>query len=180
MLSILLYIILFLFALVGLFLLFFLRNPKRVPPAGEVILAPADGLVVVAGEEGNWARVAIFMSPLNVHVQWVPYPGKVVKIEKVEGTFRSANLDEASHNKQVITTIETKLGTILVKQMVGLLVRRIETFVKVGDELKVGQRLGRIMFGSRVELWLPKDKVTIVAKKNQKVLAGLTIVAQPK
>ncbi len=162
------------------FLLFFYRDPERIPSSGDAILSPADGRIVKLAEEEGWAKIAVFMNLQNIHVQWVPYPGKVISIEKIAGPARPGFMSEASNNKQVVTTLETGIGKMIVKQIVGILVRRIETFVKVGDQLDVGQRFGRIVFGSRVELWLPKDKVDILVQKKQKVLAGKTPVAKPR
>jgi len=167
-------------ALAASFLLFFYRNPERVPPSGEAILSPADGKIVELREEEGWVKIAIFMSFLNVHVQWAPYPGKVISIEKIDGPAKPGFLPEASKNKQVVTTLETRIGKMIVKQIVGILVRRIETFVKIGEDVKIGQRFGRIVFGSRVELWLPQNRVEVKIDKDQKVLAGVTIAAQPK
>ncbi|KPJ63985.1 hypothetical protein AMJ44_13605, partial [candidate division WOR-1 bacterium DG_54_3] len=99
-----------LIALTAGFLLFFYRNPERVPPAGDVILCPADGLIVDLSEEEGWKKIAIFMNLQDVHVQWVPYPGKVISIEKIDGPARPGFMPEASKNKQVVTTLETSLG----------------------------------------------------------------------
>lgn len=164
-----------------IFLLYcFLRDPQRTPPAGDFFLAPADGKVLPIKTENNWIKIMIFMNFNNVHVQRVPYPGKVVLIEKVDGPSKRAYLEDAAHNKQVITTIQTRIGNIIVKQLTGIFVRRIITYPEVGEELKAGDRFGCIMFGSRVELWLPADKVEIMVKENQLVTAGITIVARPK
>ena len=170
----------FLIALLAGFLLFFYRNPKRIPPPGDVILSPADGLVVDILEEGGWIKIITFMNFLNVHVQWVPYPGKVTSIEKFEGPAKAAFTPESSKNKQVVSALDTKIGKIIIKQIVGIFVRRIETFVKVGGEVKIGQRFGRIIFGSRVELWLPQGRAEVKVSKGQKVLAGVTVAAVPK
>ena len=180
MLVILLYILFLLLAFGFLSLLFFLRNPERIPPPGDVILVPADGKIVEILEEKGWIKIAIFMNLQDVHVQWVPYPGKVISIEKIDGPARPGFMPEASKNKQVVTTLETSLGKMIVKQIVGILVRRIETFVKVGEQIKVEQRFGRIVFGSRVELCLPQGKAEIKVNKGQKVLAGVTVAAVPK
>jgi len=162
------------------FLAFFYRDPERVPPAENVILCPADGYVIDLLKEDGWAKITIFMTGLNVHVQWVPYDGKVISIERIKGAAKLGFKTSASKNCQVITTMDTRIGKMIVKQIVGLFVRRIITFFKVGDELKVGKRFGRISFGSRVELWLPADRVEVKVKKWQNVLAGVTIAAVPK
>ena len=165
---------------IGGFLAFFYRDPERIPPSGDIILCPADGLVIDVSQEDGWEKIAIFMSPLNVHVQWVPYNGKVISVERVKGEAKPGFQKSAAKNCQVITVLDTKMGKVVVKQIVGIFVRRIITFFKVGDELKVGQRFGRIAFGSRVELWLPAGKVEVKIKKWQNVLAGVTIAAVPK
>ena len=162
------------------FLLFFLRDPDRIPPEGDLFLCPADGVVMGIVAEEGWDKIIIFMNPLNVHVQWVPYPGKVVAVERVKGPAMAGFLSDASKNNQVVTTIETRIGRIIVKQIVGILVRRIQPFIHPGNEIHPGERFGRIIFGSRVELWLPQGKTEIKVKKDQKVLAGLTIAAIPK
>jgi len=169
-----------LIVLIAGFFAFFYRDPERIPPSGDVILCPADGYVIDLLQEEGWVKIAIFMSPLNVHVQWVPYNGKVISVERIKGEAKPGFQKSAAKNCQVITVLDTKMGKVLVKQIVGIFVRRIITFFKVGDELKVGQRYGRIAFGSRVELWLPVDKVEVKVKKWQNVLAGVTIAAVPK
>ncbi len=174
---------LFLIILIALlegFLLFFLRDPDRIPPEGDLFLCPADGVVMGIVAEEGWDKIIIFMNPLNVHVQWVPYPGKVVSVEWVKGPARAAFLSDASKNDQVITTVETRIGTIIVKQIVGILVKRIQPYIRPGNEIHPGERFGRIIFGSRVELWLPQGKTEVKVQKNQKVLAGITIAAIPK
>lgn len=180
MLAILLYIIIGILICLVLFLLFFLRNPNRIPPNEDVILAPADGEVIEIRVKDQWVSIVIFMNLNNVHVQWVPYPGRVLSIEKFSGPAVEAYLPEAANNKRVVTTLETKIGNMKVIQIVGKLVRRIRTYFKVGQEINVGQRFGKILFGSRVELWLPGDKVNVTVEKGEKVNAGITIVAKPK
>ena len=162
------------------FLYYFIRDPQRTPPAGDFFLAPADGKVLPIKIEDGWIKINIFMNFDNVHVQRVPYSGKVVSIEKIDGPSKKAYLEDAAHNKRVITTIQTRIGNILVRQLTGIVIRRIITYPEVGEELKAGDRFGCIMFGSRVELWLPADKVEIMIKENQPVTAGITIVARPK
>lgn len=83
----------------GLFVLFFLRDPERIPPFGDVILSPADGVVIEVSSEDTWVKIAIFMNLLNVHVQWVPYPGKVISIEKVGGAAKPGFLKHPKQNR---------------------------------------------------------------------------------
>lgn len=162
------------------FLVFFLRDPERTSPTGDLVICPADGLVTEIKKEEGWDKIVIFMNPLNVHVQRFPYPGKVIAIERIAGPSLPGFMKKAAQNSQASTTMETKIGKIVIKQIVGILVRRIQTFAKVGDNVKTGQKLGRIIFGSRVELWLPENKTEIKVAVSQKVLAGITIAAVPK
>jgi phosphatidylserine decarboxylase len=172
--------LIFLAGMIGSFLLFFNRDPLRTPPKGDLILAPADGKVIAITAEGDWDIIVTFMDLLNIHVQWVPYSGKVLEVERIEGSKVIASKPEAAHNQQVVTTIETKLGNVVIKQITGIIARRIKTFIRSGETVKVGQRLGKITLGSRVELWLPRGKTEIKVRKNEKVLAGLTVLAIPK
>ena len=160
------------------FYVYFNRDPNRIAPTGNNILAPADGKIVSINKEKGLYKIAIFMNLHNVHVQRIPISGKIKAIKKIDGKNLPAYHPNARHNKQVISAIKTKIGNVTVKQMTGLLVRRIKTFVKTGDSVKKGDRLGKINFGSRVELWLPAGKVKLKVKEQDKVLAGLTIVAR--
>ncbi|MCX5726907.1 MAG: phosphatidylserine decarboxylase [Candidatus Saganbacteria bacterium] len=166
--------------ILGGFILFFYRDPERTPPTGDLILCPADGLLMDILEEEGWHKIIIFMTLLNVHVQRVPYDGEVLSIETIKGSLLPGFFKSASKNNQVITTLNTGIGKMIVKQIVGTFVRRIDTFFKEGDKLKAGQRYGRIVFGSRVELWLPQGKVEIKVKKGQMVSAGVTVAAAPR
>ena len=166
-------------SLAGLiFFKFFLRDPERNAPAGDYILSPADGTIVSVKTQDAWAIIAIYMELTNVHVQWAPYEAKIISIDRLAGPSHLAFLPEASKNQQVVTTLDTRIGKILLKQIVGKLARRIETFFSPGDNIKRGQRFGRIILGSRVELWLPKDRVKILVCEKQKVKATETIAAE--
>jgi len=166
-----------------LFLTFF-RDPERLPPPEEgLILAPADGRVIRVTEENDDSfpekkgiRVAIFMSLWNVHVNRVPISGRVVRKTCTEGSFLPAFRDEASQrNEQCNLLIENGGRTILLRQICGLIARRIITYPEEGDQVTRGDRLGMILFGSRVELLLPIDCVVRV-RSGQKTIAGQTVV----
>lgn len=167
---------LFALAFVGFF-----RDPERIPPEGEdLILSPADGRVVgirQSGEEGT--QVSIFLSPLDVHVNRAPVKGKVEDVRYQKGSFFAAYKDEASwsNEQNSLRVVDPKGRSLRVVQIAGVLARRIVCYVKRGDGLERGQRLGLIMFGSRVDLFLPPgSKIDVV--EGQKVRGGETILGR--
>lgn len=167
---------LFALAFVGFF-----RDPERIPPEGEdLILSPADGRVVgirQSGEEGT--QVSIFLSPLDVHVNRAPVKGKVEDVRYQKGSFFAAYKDEASwsNEQNSLSVVDPKGRSLRVVQIAGVLARRIVCYVKRGDGLERGQRLGLIMFGSRVDLFLPPgSKIDVV--EGQKVRGGETILGR--
>lgn len=163
----------------------FFRDPDRVIPKGEdIFVSPADGKVIEIRKtrEGEYLQdevrqISIFMSPLNVHVNRAPCDGSVVQVKHSPGGFSAAYTDEASlKNEHIAMLLDTASGRILVKQIAGFLARRAVCRVKPGDSLKRGDRYGIIKFGSRVDLFLPKEASPLVVT-GQKVKAGETVVA---
>ncbi len=159
------------------FWFYFNRDPKRILPEGDVIVAPADGRIISISSDKKYNIITIFMNISNVHVQRVPYNGRIINIKKKSGSFSPAFLTSASKNNQVVTKIKSDVGIIIVKQISGIFVRRIKNYLEQGDLVKTGDKLGKIMLGSRVELWLPK-KVEIEVEEGQKVYASLTIISR--
>jgi phosphatidylserine decarboxylase len=169
-------------------LLHFFRDPKRTPPTGEgVFLAPADGQVMEIRQVhepgflgGAALKVGIFMSLSNVHVNRAPVGGQVVLVEHVPGQFLQAFRPEASEvNEHNLVGLETGYGRVLVKQIAGILARRVVCWVRPGQRLEAGERLGVIKFGSRVELYLPLGAEPLV-RVGEQVHAGMTVVARWK
>ena len=172
--------------LLTVFILYFFRNPERTPPPDErAVVAPADGIVVVAERvpETPLARealkISIFMSVFNVHVNRVPLGGRVVDTFYHQGSFLDARHDRASfENERSGIVLEASDGTRLAfVQIAGLIARRIVSYPRVGDLLVRGKRYGLIRFGSRVDVYLPLDtrvKVTI----GDKVSASATVLAE--
>lgn len=169
-------------------LLHFFRDPKRTPPAGEgVFLAPADGQVVEVrqvhglGSIGDeMLKIGIFMSLSDVHVNRAPVQGQVQSVEHVPGQFLQAFRPEASEvNEYNLVGLETGYGRVLVKQIAGILARRVVCWVRPGQRLEAGERLGVIKFGSRVELYLPLGAEPLV-RVGEQVHAGITVVARWK
>lgn len=167
-----------------LFNLFFFRNPKRKPPEGPYIVAPADGEVIVIKEiyEDKYFKdrvnlISIFMSVFNVHINRAPYDGKILDTRHVDGRFFSANLDNAfEENERNFVFMETPEGKkILYSQVAGLIARRIVSEIKVGENVKKGSIVGLICYGSRVDIFLPKE-ISLKVQLKDKTKAGETII----
>jgi phosphatidylserine decarboxylase len=182
-------IIVILFAAVILFLtLNFFRDPERKTPSKNgIVVTPADGKIIVikqnifnhfVGENCN--QISVFMSPLNVHVNRIPIDGKVEHLNYYEGKFIAAFEDKASENNERMETgIVNSEGKFLFTQIAGFLARRIVSELKIGDEVKIGERFGMIKFGSRVDIFVPSKYIPVV-KLNDKVYAGETILFELK
>jgi len=168
----------------AVFSLWFFRNPERRPPQGEKLaVAPADGRVVFVGEvdekryvNARALKVSIFMNVFNVHVNRAPEAGKVSEVRYNPGKFISADRDKASmDNEQNAVTLDTASGRIVFVQIAGLIARRIVCWVKPGDALARGERFGLIMFGSRVDIYMPTGSHAGV-KIGDKTRAGETVI----
>lgn len=172
-------------ALSGL-LVFFFRDPERRPPGGPgAVISPADGRVVVAGEPqagaappGEWRQISIFLSPVNVHVNRIPVSGRITRVDYRPGRYVPAyNPAAATENECNTIWIEHDGGAVVCRQITGVLVRRVVCRVKVGDEVTAGDRFGVMKFGSRIDLFLPRD-ARLLVREGQRVRAGETILAQ--
>jgi len=177
--------------LIGLVITFcicgFFRDPDRVIPAEkDLVVSPADGKVIAASVvktgpffNGECMKISIFMSVFNVHVNRVPYNGRVKEIDYYPGKFFSANLDKASQqNEHNAVWIEMENGKPLcVVQIAGLIARRIICHAKPGDQVRRGQRFGLICFGSRLDVYLPTD-IKLKVAVGDKVQAGTSILGQ--
>ncbi len=168
-----------------LFSLWFFRSPDRTPPAGDgLVVSPADGKVVYCGDAppGRYAaaagkRVSVFMSPLDVHVNRAPVTGRVASVKYNPGKFHAANVEKASLlNEQNGVEIVTAGGrSVTYVQIAGWIARRIVCDVKAGDEVRIGQRVGMIRFGSRLDVYFPPDAQLRVAL-GDRVRAGETVL----
>ena len=171
---------------------YFFRDPKRVTPVREgIVVAPADGRVsqianvvppqeLVLGERAL-PRISIFMSVFDCHVNRSPVPGRVERIVYRAGKFLSADLDKASEDNErnafvIATGAGQRFGVI---QIAGLVARRIVPFVREGEAVAAGQRIGMIRFGSRVDVYLPEGARPLVAE-GQTAIAGETALADFK
>ncbi len=169
----------------GLFCLYFFRDPERVTPVDKnAVISPADGRVIeiTSGSEGaihnsDTLRISIFMNVFNVHVNRAPIAGQVLNIRYTEGAFFSADKSKAliKNEKNALHLRDEDGFEITVTQVAGLIARRIVCWAETDDVLKKGQRFGLIRFGSRLDVYLPKN-VSVKVQKGQKVWAGQTIL----
>jgi len=159
-------------ALIGsVFMIFFHRDPDRIP-GGEGMISPADGRIIQASKR----TIAIFMGPVDVHVNRSPLDGVVVGTEHIKGGHLPAFMGAASRNQQNRICLDTPDGTVEIRQITGTLVREIICYVTAGDRVLRGDRIGMIRFGSRVEVTFP-ECYSVVVSMGDKVRAGETVVA---
>jgi phosphatidylserine decarboxylase len=168
---------------------YFFRDPEpRVPTTPRAVVSPAHGLVDCVEEStelefigGPCRRISIFLSVFDVHVQNAPVAGRVVFFKYQPGRFLSAlRTESATHNENALLGIESSElpgERIAVRQIAGLLARRVVSWVGPGDPVKRGQRLGLIQFGSRCDLYLPRS-VQVTVRPGDRVVGGETVVAQ--
>jgi len=176
------------FVVIGLFFLFFFRDPERIPPTDTgVVLSPADGRVIIAGHAladaapppgaEAWQQVSIFLSPMDVHVNRIPASGRVTKVLFSPGRFLPAYRHEAGGaNERSEIWIDHGGQTVVARQIVGMLARRVVCRAKVGDEVHAGDRFGIMKFGSRMDIFLPLT-ATIKVAAGQTVRGGETVIA---
>ncbi|KUJ70880.1 phosphatidylserine decarboxylase [Streptomyces albus subsp. albus] len=154
-------------------MLWFFRDPEREIAQGRVI-SPADGVVqsIMPWKDGR-TRVAIFMSPLNVHVNRAPLAGTVTSVEHIPGGFVPAFNKESENNERVVWHFDTELGDIEMVQIAGAVARRIVPYLSEGVKVEQGDRIGLIRFGSRVDIYLPEG-VDVAVEVGQPTVAGVT------
>jgi len=149
-----------------LFVLYFFRDPERTVPGGKnLVVSPADGRVIVVKDifeptylKKDVKQISIFLSVFNVHVNRSPIAGTVEVVQYNPGKFHVASVDKASlDNEQTSMVIASGKDKVLVKQIAGLIARRIVCYAKPGDAIAAGERYGLIRFGSRVDIFLPRD-----------------------
>lgn len=172
--------------LVAGYIVYFFRNPERSGPyRGDAVVAPADGKIVSAGivshpdfENGQALRIAIFMSLVDVHVNWSPVSGEVTSAEHYPGKFLNAMNDKCGdENERKILKMTTPDGVnVIVKLVAGLVARRIVCPVDKGDTLRRGEKVGLIRFGSRVETFLPAGS-SLQVGNGMMVRGGETVIA---
>ena len=172
------------FALLGGFMTYFFRDPERqVPQDPGLVVAPADGRVMIAGPTdhrwappGEWKQITIFLSPMDVHMNRSPVEGMITKIEYKPGKFLPAYDEGSNDNELNELWIDSNGQTVVVRQVVGILARRIVCRVVAGQELERGERIGLMKFGSRMDVFLPPD-ADLRVRVGQRVIAGETVLA---
>ena len=181
------------------FLMQFFRDPKRnIPTVEGVVVAPADGKILkgkidclklistdddpvmkhILNEGEKGILISTFMSPFDVHVQRAPVSGKILKTKYYPGKFKIAWGNVHTENEKNLIVIDSEYGKIGVIQIAGFVARRIVQYLNVGDTVKIGDRLGMIRFGSRVNLIIPYDKFKVMVFEGEKPTAGETIMAE--
>ena len=167
----------------------FFRDPDRrcdtEPASADEVLSPADGVVMVAGEpqpgvapEGDWQQVSVFLSVVDVHVNRSPYRGEVVSYDYRPGSFLAAYRKESAHrNERSELVVRDGDRTVVFRQIVGVLARRIVTRVQVGQRVSTGERVGLMKFGSRMDVFVPRE-CTVTVTEGQRVRGGETVIAR--
>jgi phosphatidylserine decarboxylase len=170
------------------FFLFFFRDPDRRRPdadaADDVVLSPADGRVLIAGPAladaappGSWQQISIFLSPMDVHVNRVPASGRVTRVTYTPGRFLPAYRHEAGRtNERCEIVIDHRGQSIVARQIVGMLARRVVCRVTEGTDVRAGDRFGIMKFGSRMDVFVPVT-AQIVVKPDDMVRGGETVIA---
>ena len=173
------------FAALGGFFAYFFRDPERsIPHAPGIVVSPADGRVMVAGPSttqtfpaDNWQQISIFLSPMDVHINRLPVSGRVTSVKYHPGRFLPAYRSEAGElNEFTEVTIDHGGRPIVVRQIVGILARRIVCRAKEGDVVRAGDRFGVMKFGSRMDVFLPLD-ASVQTAVGDKVVGGTTVLA---
>lgn len=171
-----------------LFVVYFFRDPERAIPEGkDLVVSPADGKVIVVKDvyepdhlKQDVKQISIFLSVFNVHVNRAPIEGTIESVKYNPGKFHVASVDKASlENEQTGMVIAQGDRKILVKQIAGLIARRIVCYAKPGDAIKRGERYGLIRFGSRVDIFLPKN-AEIRVKPGDRVRGAQDIIGMLK
>lgn len=171
----------------------FFRDPERTPDHTEIpvdqVRSPADGKVMYAGPgqpdvapEGDWQQVSIFLSAFDVHINRAPYGGRLTEVTYRPGKWLAAYKHESAHlNERTDLTVEQEVAgevrRVHFRQIVGLMARRVVTRVATGDEVRTGERIGLMKFGSRMDVFVPLD-TTLAVSKGDRVVAGETVIAR--
>jgi len=166
------------FLALTVFMCSFFRNPpRRIPGGAGLILSPADGRILSITKKSKATKVSIFMSVFNCHVNRAPAAGTIESIRYQRGTFLPANKAEASRqNEQNALRLQTAEGLkVLFVQVAGIIARRIVCYVRKGDQVQRGEIVGAILFGSRLDVYLPQG-VKVAVRKGERVKGGKSVL----
>lgn len=173
------------FVVLAAFFVFFFRDPDRtIPTAPDLVVSPADGRVMMVGDPpfagapaGEWQLVSIFLSPTDVHINRAPVDGRVTRVDYHAGKFLPAYKTEAgTHNEWTEVWFDHRGTTVVCRQIVGILARRIVTRLQVGQQVTRGERFGVMKFGSRIDLFLPRSAQLLV-RAGDRVVGGESTLA---
>ena len=173
------------FIVLAAFFAFFFRDPERLTPSGDdAVIAPADGRVLVAGAAiadgappGAWQQISIFLSPMNVHVNRIPVSGRITRVSYTAGRFLPAyRHDAGSANERSEIWIDHGGRTVVARQIVGMLARRVVCRVQAGADVRAGDRFGIMKFGSRMDIFVPPT-AKIIVRVGDSVRGGETVIA---
>ena len=173
------------FLVLAAFFLFFFRDPdRRIAQGDDLVLSPADGRVMVAGDPagqgappGQWKQISIFLSPMNVHINRVPVGGRITKVSYTPGKFLPAyRADAGALNERSEIWIDHDGQTVVARQIVGILARRVVCRAEADTVVKAGDRYGVMKFGSRMDIFVPVD-ADIRVRAGEDVRAGETVIA---
>jgi phosphatidylserine decarboxylase len=167
------------------FMVFFFRDPERQAPGSDsAVVAPADGRVMAAGAAdpaaappGTWQQITIFLSPMDVHINRMPVSGTVTRVEYLPGKFLAAYKPESRLNERTELWIDHGGQTVVVRQVVGVLARRVVCRARPGDTVRAGQRFGLMKFGSRMDVFLPPS-ARLFVRSGERVRGGETVLAE--
>jgi phosphatidylserine decarboxylase len=169
--------------LLAVFVSYFFRNPARTIPTGaRLVVSPADGRVIKVAVDGQGKerrrQVSIFLNIFDVHVNRAPIDGELESLEYRRGRFKVASNDEAPRvNEQNVLTIRGQNATLVMKQIAGLIARRVVCWKQAGQKMKRGEVIGLIRFGSRVDLLLPED-ANVTVRVGDRVRGGSSVIAE--
>ena len=173
------------FLVLAAFFLFFFRDPdRRIAQGDNLVVSPADGRVMVAGDPagqgappGQWKQISIFLSPMNVHINRVPVGGRITKVSYTPGKFLPAyKADAGAVNERSEIWIDHDGQTVVARQIVGILARRVVCRAEPDTVVKAGDRYGVMKFGSRMDIFVPVD-ADIRVRAGEDVRAGETVIA---
>jgi phosphatidylserine decarboxylase len=172
------------FLLMSVFMAFFFRDPERVPPnESGLIVSPADGRVIAVeraepGLAASPTQVSIFLSPLDVHINRSPIAGQITELVHKPGAFHIASRRIASvENEQNIVTVRGQHVTVVFRQIAGLLARRVVFWKRPGEWVEIGERVGLMKFGSRVDVLLPPE-VKVLVRRGDRVKGGVSPIGR--
>jgi phosphatidylserine decarboxylase len=167
----------------GMFVFYFFRDPERtIPSEPGVVVSPADGHVIEIVDElfdaAMGHRITIFLAVWDVHVQRAPVAGSIAQVVYKPGRFYAAMRSAASReNEQNVIYVDTPNGRLVFKQIAGAIARRVICWKRKGEAVALGERVGMIRFGSRVDVWLPME-AQVIARRGQKVKGGESLLAK--